>query len=271
MLLTLVLGLAGLWLLCAAFLWAAQERLIFYPDARPLAVPREAESFRLERLTTADGVALGFLAAPPAPGRPVIVLFHGNAGNAADRVALLRPVTAAGYGLVLAEYRGYGGNPGAPSEAGFLADARAHLDWAAARWPDAPLILWGESIGTGVATRMAAERPASGLILDAPYTSVAALAARTAPFLPVRLFLRHPFDSLANVAAIRAPVLLLHGEADGVIPVAQGRRMAAAIAEAGGRVETVVLPGVGHPALYADASGRAMAAVLAFLARLTPA
>lgn len=271
LLLWTALAAAVLWLLVTLAVWAAQERLIFLPDARPLAATRArldpAGRFAVERVVTADGLALAFVAAAPAaPGNPVIVVFHGNAGNAADRIPFLGALAAGGgYGLVVAGYRGYGGNPGAPSEAGFIADARAHLDWTAARWPDSPVVLLGESIGSGVATRVAEERgeAIAALILDAPYTSVADLAAAQFPWLPVRVLLRHPFDSLSRLAAVRAPILVLHGEADTIIPAAHGRRIVAAVE--GGRARGVFLPGAGHPTLYTDREGRALAALRAFL------
>jgi fermentation-respiration switch protein FrsA (DUF1100 family) len=188
-------------------------------------------------------------------------MFHGNAGNASDRMPFLAPLVAVGHGVVVAGYRGYGGNPGAPSERGFTLDARAHLDWVAMRWPGAPVVPMGESIGTGVAARMAAERPVAGLILDSPFSSVADLAAAQFPWLPARRLLRHPFDTLSRMAAIRVPVLVLHGERDGIIPPAHGRRVLAAAVDGRG----LFLPEAGHPALYTDASGRALEAVAAFL------
>jgi pimeloyl-ACP methyl ester carboxylesterase len=197
-----------------------------------------------------------------------MVLFHGNAGNAADRAPLLAPFAEAGYGVLLAEYRGYGGNSGRPSEAGFHQDARAYLDWVAETWREHAPILCGESIGSGVAVRMAMERTARAVVLDAPYTSVADLAAATYRWLPARALLRHPFDNLACLPNVRVPLLVLHGEADDLIPPEHGRRVVAA---AGGPAELVLLPGVGHPALSEDTDGLGAAAVRQFLLRLVSA
>ena len=265
---TLAGTLVGLWLCAVAAVWHRQERLIFRPDPRPLgALPPAlaAARFRPARVSTADGLDLSFWAAEPLPGWPTLVVFHGRAGNAADRAPLLVPFAEAGYGVVLAEYRGYGGNPGRPSEAGFLLDARAHLDWVAAAWGETAPVVCGESIGSGVAVAVAAERPVRALVLDAPYTSVADLAAAMYRWLPARRLLRHHFDSLSRLPAVRAPLLVLHGDADGVIPPEHGRRVAAA---AGGRAEFVLLRGAGHPALMDDPAGRGMDAVERFLADL---
>jgi fermentation-respiration switch protein FrsA (DUF1100 family) len=215
---------ALVWLCAATVVWASQERIIFRPDARRIGEvpPRFARArLRLTQVTTPDGLELTFWAADPLPGRPTLVVFHGNAGNAADRAPLLAPFAEAGYGLVLAEYRGYGGNPGCPSEAGFLADARAYLDWVAAAWGDASPAL-----------------------------------------------VRHPFDNLSRLPSVRAPLLVLHGEDDPLIPAEHGRRVVAA---AGGPAELVLLRGVGHPVLLEDTEGRGIEAVRCFLIRLTPA
>ncbi len=261
-------ALAAVWLCAVAAVWHRQERLIFHPDDRPLGeLPPAlaAVRFRPARAVTADGLELSFWAAEPLPGWPTLVVFHGRAGNAADRAPLLVPFAEAGYGVVLAEYRGYGGNPGAPSEAGFLLDARAHLDWLAAAWGETAPVVCGESIGSGVAVAIAAERPVRALVLDAPYTSVADLAATMYRWLPARRLLRHHFDSLSRLPAVRAPLLVLHGEADDMIPPEHGRRVAAA---AGGPAKFVLLPGAGHPALMDDPAGRGMEAVQRFLADL---
>src|SRR4051812_36476436 len=257
-----------LWLCAVAIIWGRQERLIFRPDTRPLGdVPPQlaAVRFRPARLTTHDGLELGFWAAEPLPGRPTLVLFHGNVGNAADRCPLLAPFAAAGYGVVMAEYRGYAGNPGLPSETGFFRDGRAYLDWVAATWQDPAPIVCGESIGSGVAVRMATERSVSAVVLDAPYTSMAEVAAAMYRWMPVRVLLRHPFDNMACLPLVRAPLLVVHGDSDDLIPVDHGRRVAAA---AGGPAEFVLLRGAGHPALHTDPAGRGTEAVRRFLSRL---
>ncbi len=261
--------LAAVWLCAVASVWHRQDRLIFRPDPRPLgAVPPAlaAARFRAAGVSTADGLDLSFWAAEPLPGWPTLVVFHGRTGNAADRAPLLLPFAEAGYGVVLAEYRGYGGNPGAPSEAGFLLDARAHLDWVAETWGETTPVLCGESIGSGVAVMAAAERPVRALVLDAPYTSVADLAASMYRWLPARRLLRHHFDSISRLPTVRAPLLVLHGDADDVIPPEHGRRVAAA---AGGRSQFVLLRGAGHPCLADDPAGRGMDAVERFLADLS--
>lgn len=241
-------------------LWAAQERLIFLPDARALAVPAGWEGAALQ---SADGLDLAFLVAPPPePGGVVVLHFHGNAGNATDRTRVGAALVRAGFGVVLAGYRGYGGNPGSPSEHAFAADARAHLDWTRARFPAARVVLWGESLGTAVVTRLAEGREdIAAIVLESPFTSVRDLAAAAHPWLPVDALLRHPFESLSRLPRVRAPVLVVASERDGVTPAAHARAMAAGARD--GRL--VLLPGGMHPAVANDASGEGMRAAVAFL------
>jgi fermentation-respiration switch protein FrsA (DUF1100 family) len=256
-------AILALWGANVGLLWAYQERFIFFPDTSPLAAPPIAGAFRLEEVETADALRLRFWAAPPQPGKPTIILFHGNAGKASDNSEMVARVVDAGYGLVLAEYRGYGGNPGTPSEAGFYQDAQAYLDWVAEKWSVHAPIIWGMSLGTGVATWVAMSSPVAGVVLDAPFTSMIAVAQDKYPWVPVRALLRHPFDSLSRMKRIVVPILICHGEADTTIPVEEGRRMLAA---AVGPARGIFLPGIGHTALSLDPSGHAMDALLEFLA-----
>jgi fermentation-respiration switch protein FrsA (DUF1100 family) len=257
--------LASVWLLAVTLLWWFQERVMFPAGGGVLGDPSPGSRFSAHVASTVDELQLRFWAAEPRAGMPVILYLHGNGGHAGHREQALRPFTATGYGVVLAEYRGYGGNPGLPTEEGLIADARAQADWAVARWPGVPLVLWGESIGTGVAVTLAAERQVAGVILDSPFTSVRQIAAKAFRWAPVRLLLRHPFDSLARLPEVSAPVFVLHGERDSIVPVEQGRRMLAEAPCPGGGA---FLPGVGHPALLADQGTAAQQAALGFLARL---
>ncbi|HVO14862.1 MAG TPA: alpha/beta hydrolase [Alphaproteobacteria bacterium] len=218
------LGIGGL-------MFAFQRRLLYFPDrSRPEPAPGDPADMTAVDYVTADGLRLsGWYWPPAAPGLPVLVHFHGNAGHIGDRAPLMRPYLDAGFGLLLAEYRGYGGNPGRPTETGLHADARAALDFVAGQGvtPDR-IVLYGESLGTGVAVRLAAESPVGALVLEAPFTSAADVGASAYPFVPVRLLMLDRFDSLRRIAAVTAPLLVLHGERDATVPVAHGRRLLAA-------------------------------------------
>jgi len=257
--LTALAVIAALPLLVGGALWAGQERLIFLPDPRVLVAP---PGWERPVLRSADGLDLAFLAAPPPPGGVVVLHFHGNGGNAGDRAGLGEALRRAGFGVVLAEYRGYGGNPGRPAEEALAADARAYLDWTRARFPGHPLALWGESLGSGVVTRLAEGEPGiAALVLESPFTSVADLAAGMYPWLPTDALLRHRFESLARLPGIAAPILVVASEQDRITPADHARRMAAAARD--GRL--VMLPGGAHPAVLNDAGGQGLRAALAFL------
>lgn len=258
--LTAIAIIASLPLLLTGALWAGQERLIFMPDPRRLVAP---DGWTLERLRTEDGLDLAFLATEGEPFRPVILHFHGNGGNAGDRVGLANLFRNLGYSFVLAEYRGYGGNPGRPGEEALARDAVAYLDWVLGRFAQRPVVLWGESLGSGVAVRLAEGRPGlAALVLESPFTSVADLARGMYPVLPTDLLLRHRFESLSRLPGVAAPVLVVGSEADRITPAAHARRMAEGARD--GRL--VMLPGGAHPTVLNDPSGEGVRAVLRFLA-----
>jgi alpha-beta hydrolase superfamily lysophospholipase len=249
-------------LLAGGTIWAGQERLIFQPFGGPIAAP---PGWTRETFRSTDGLDLAMLVTGGAAGRPIILHFHGNGGSVQDRLGLATILNNAGYGIVLAEYRGYGGNPGSPSEAAFAHDAATLLAWTRERFPGHPVVLWGESLGTGVVTRLAEGRPGiAAVILESPFTSVAALAADAYPWLPTGLLLRHRFENLARMPSVAAPVLVIASAEDRLTTATQARQVAAAAPDA----RLVLLPGGRHPAVLNDESGQGLRSVLAFLAAL---
>lgn len=257
--LTAIAIVAGLPMLLVGALWAGQERLLFLPDPRVITAP---PGWERPVIRTADGLDLAFLAVEGRPRAPVVLHFHGNGGNAEDRAGLGSVINRAGYSIVLAEYRGYGGNPGSPGEDAIASDAAAMLAWTRARFPDRPLVLWGESLGTGVVTRLAENRPGiAALLLESPFTSVADLARGMYPGLPTDWLLRHRFESLSRLPGVSAPVLVVASEQDRITPADHARRMAEGARD--GRL--VMLRGGAHPAVLNDAAGEGLAAALRFL------
>jgi fermentation-respiration switch protein FrsA (DUF1100 family) len=246
------------WLGLVGCMYAAQRSLMYFP-ARDLPPP--PPPFAEVRLRTADGLDLVAWETAPAPGRPIIVYFHGNGGSIAGRVFKVRPFIEAGYGVLLVSWRGYGSNPGSPSEEGLLADGRAALHHVGAR---APVVLLGESLGAAVAVRLAAERTPVAAILEAPFASAVAVGAEHYWWLPVRLLMKDRFESIRWIGEVTAPLLILHGERDGVVPVAHGRRLLAAANEP---KRGVFLPEAGHNDLFEHG---AAGIELEFLSRLRP-
>lgn len=248
-------------LVCLAA-WAGQRRLLYFPDRQAVAPATVGLPAQVLTRTTADGVKVMMWWAPPRENRPIILYFHGNGGNLAYRAPLFRDLVGAGYGLLALSYRGYAGSEGSPSEAGLMEDARAAHAAAVELAPQARLVLFGESLGSGVAVRLAAERRVDGLVLNAPFTAVEDRAQELFPYLPVRLLLSDRFRSRDHIGAVRAPLLILHGEHDQVIPQAHGRALFALANEP----KTFVgIRGGDHDGLW-DLGGRQ--AVFAFLAGL---
>ena len=205
-----------------------QDKLLYHPDT---SIPDPASSgiaeMHPQKTQSADGLTLLSWYAQGNPDQPVVAYFHGNAGNIGSRGDKVRPFLNAGYGVLLVGYRGFGGNPGTPSEDGFYADARAALSLLK---DVRPLILYGESLGTAVATAMAAERsmagnPVQALILEAPFPSVTAAARHYYPYVPVKWLLKDHFDQASRIASISAPVLIFHGERDKTMPIRFGKAL----------------------------------------------
>jgi fermentation-respiration switch protein FrsA (DUF1100 family) len=176
-------------------------------------------------LTATDGGHSLVWHVAPGENKPVILYFHGNGGALRYRAARFRKLLADGIGLVALEYRGFGGLPGQPTEAGLIADAQAAYAFAAARYRVPQIVVWGESLGSGVAVALAAEKPVGRLILEAPFTSTAAIAAIRYWYMPVRLLMKDQYRSDERIAKITAPVLILHGTRDRVVPYAMGEQL----------------------------------------------
>jgi fermentation-respiration switch protein FrsA (DUF1100 family) len=183
--------------------------------------------------STEDGLTLSAWFVPPAEPReraPTILFLSGNAGNRAMRAPLAAALAARGIATLLVDYRGYGGNPGAPSEEGLARDARAARRYLAGRADidAARVVYFGESLGTGVAVRLAAEKPPRGLVLRSPFTSLTDVGRHHYPFLPVRPLLRHRFASIDRIAGIRCPVLMIAARHDSIVPMPLSERLFAA-------------------------------------------
>lgn len=220
-------ALAG-YLAVLGLLYAFQRNLLYPRDpARVELASAKLPGVEETVLTTSDGERLLAWVVPPREGKPVLLYFHGNAGNFGKEIkqARFRGLTEDGTGLFAVNYRGYGGSSGAPTEDGLLLDARTAHAAAAARFGAERLIGYGESLGTGVVLKLAAEQPLSAVILDAPYLSTAAVAQLVYPYVPVALLMKDQFRSDLVIGKVQAPLLVLHGERDSVIPFSQGQAL----------------------------------------------
>lgn len=244
----------GAVVICGALLliiFAGQRRFIYPAPMSGAAIA--AAGFGAATLHTADGLSLKALYQPARDSRRTVVFFHGNGDTLRGSLAATRAIAAAGYGVLLPEYRGYGGNPGHPDEAGLYADARAAAAFLGGHGvASGEIVAIGSSLGSGPATQLAVDKPLAGLIIVSGFTGLPAVAAQ-AMRLPIAALVRDRYDNAAKLARLNLPVLILHGDADRVIPVTHRRALAAA-ARQGSFVEFV---GFGHELAYQPAATEA--------------
>jgi pimeloyl-ACP methyl ester carboxylesterase len=251
---TFIIAAVG-YLSLGAIMFFAQRALMYFPEGVRTA-PAAAGLPQAEEVTLDSG-AEKIIAwhLPPRGNRPVVLYFHGNGGALRLRADRFKKLAAAGIGVIALSYRGYGGSSGQPTEAGLIEDARAAYAFAAVRYPGR-IMAWGESLGSGVAIALAAEKPLNRLILESPFTSTVDIAAAQYWFLPVRLLMKDQFRSDLRVGRVTVPVLIMHGDADGIVPIQYGQRLFSLIP---GKKRMVRFPGGGHNDLDAfGASGVAL-------------
>lgn len=257
--LTLVTVFASVYLIALGAVFALQRQFIYIPDARhaDLATVGAVELMEAVELTADDGVkTVSWFRTPATSALPMLVLFQGNAGNIGDRLYKVATFVQEGWGVLLVGYRGFGGNSGKPTEQGLYADARAALRFLQDRGITADrIVLYGESLGSGVATEMALESKARALILEAPFTSIADMAQRQFPYFPSRWLVLDRFDNLSKIRRVGMPVLVLHGERDPITPAAFGRRVYETAPEP---KALRVFPDAGHVDLYEHGADRAV-------------
>jgi uncharacterized protein len=240
--------LAGAVAVTLGVMWALQRRLIYFPVAR-VPAPRVVGLAGVEEVSFvgADRVRLnGWFIPPPSRQAVTIIVFNGNAGNRAMRTGLASALAGRNLGVLLFDYRGFGGNSGTPTEHGLTIDAVAARQYVAMR-PDADparIVYFGESLGAAVALRLACDFPPAAVVLRSPFSSLAALAAVHYPIVPAaRLLLRDKFSSIDVVARIRSPLLVVAGDRDTIVPLSDSRRLFDAARES---KELVTIAGADH-------------------------
>jgi uncharacterized protein len=245
----LTLGVAALYGALGIAGYLGQRKLMYFPDRERVEPATLGLAGVEERvIQTPDGARLIAWYGKAQPGRPTLLYFHGNGGSLAIRASRIARYMEEGWGVYMMTYRGYGGSSGSPTEAANVADARlAHAALVREGVPPASIIAYGESLGSGIAVQLAAELPVAGVILDAPYTSIVDVAARAYPFLPVRLLLIDRYETTRYIGRVKAPLLILHGQQDGVVPVAMGRELARLAHEP---KQLVIFPNGSHSDLY---------------------
>lgn len=233
-------------------LWALQRRLIYLPSSGPVPPAAQVlDGARDVRVRTADGLELAAWFVPAAPDQATVLVAHGNGGDRAGRAPLAAALAARGLGVLVLDYRGFGGNPGSPSEEGLALDVRAARDYllGEAGVPEGRLLYFGESLGTAVVTELATEHPPAGLLLRSPFVSLAEVGRVHYPYLPVRALLRDRHQVAELLRRVDVPTTVVYGTADTIVPPAQSRAVAEAAA---GPTRVVVVDGADHndPALF---------------------
>ena len=213
-----------------AAMYFGQRGLMYFPDTvrRPPASVGLPQAEEVE-LAASDGERLVAWHVPPKADKPVVLYLQGNGGGLDLRVHRFAKLISDGLGLLALNYRGYGGSTGTTTEQGLLRDAAAAHEFAIARYGAGRIVLWGESLGTAVAVALAAERSVARVLLESPFTSAADIAASVYWFVPVRWLMHDQFHSDQRIAKVTAPVLVLHGERDSVVPIRFGERLYALV------------------------------------------
>ena len=231
----------------AGYLYSFQDSFVFKPRGE-LARPAETglSGVSAETVAMADGVLVTVWTAPPAiPDMPTVLFLHGNLGNISERSTKFAEILASGFGLYAPSHRGFPGSGGTPSEPALIDDALSHFNRLAER--NDRIVLYGESLGTGVATAVAGERDALALILEAPFTAAIDIAAAAYPWLPVGLLMRNQFRSRERIGKVKEPLLIVHGALDEIVPVDNGRAL---FRLANKPKELVIIESAGHGNLW---------------------
>jgi uncharacterized protein len=228
-----------------AVMWSQQRRLIYFPSPGPVpSATAVLPGGRDVVLDTEDGIRLGAWYFPAGSG-PAVLVCNGNGGDRSLRAALAVALHRMGLSVLLFDYRGYGGNPGRPSEDGLAADARAAQTWLAEQPEVDPsrIAYFGESLGAAVAVGLAVQRPPAALVLRSPFTSLPDVGEVHYPWLPVRRLLLDRYPSIDRIGSLIVPLLVIAGERDDIVPAVLSRRLYDAAAEP---KRFLLVPGAGH-------------------------
>jgi uncharacterized protein len=253
--------------------WLGQRRLVYLADRATVpSVATYLPGGEDVRLTTSDGLTLGGWYVPPGSGRDrrlTVLVAPGNGGNRAGRAPLAEALAGAGFAVLLFDYRGYGGNPGNPTERGLARDVRAARDQLVGeRGVRADrLIYFGESLGAAVVTELATEYPPAGLVLRSPFVDLASAGAEHYPFLPVRAMLWDRFPLAEQLATVDVPTAVVYGDRDSIVPPEQSRQVAR---QAGGPVQLTAIAGAGHNDPVMSSGPELVSAVVALAATIAP-
>ena len=245
----IILFVVGFYMLLAAYLYVMQRRLLYFP-ANDFQTPQELGLDGVSEVVVKTKYTRRLLAwyAPAPEGRPTILYFHGNGGSLATRAGRLDFLRQNGYGVLMTTYRGYSGSSGTPSEFPIKMDALYFYHWLQSKGvKERDIVLYGESLGTGIAIATALNHQPGAVILEAPYSSIVDVAASKYWWMPVRLFMKDRYESAELIGQVSVPVFMVHGELDDVIPIRHAKKLFAAASQP---KEAVWLRDADHSDLY---------------------
>lgn len=248
--LKIIISLLVVYVAVLSLFFVFQRKLLYFPTSHPDFQTANSGPFTSLEIRTHDGLVLRSWQSKGNPEKKTFIFFHGNAGNAADRMPMMRMLLQAGHSVILAEYRGYGGNDGNPTEKNLILDGRLLLDEIIKQGVvEQDIILMGRSLGTGVAVHLATDYDVAALVMISPYSSLLDIAAFHYPYFPVSLLMRDKFNSVGKIKKTNAPLLIFHGEMDRTIPLEYGLKLYDA---AEGNKVFIRVPGQGHNDLDMD-------------------
>lgn len=238
-------------------LYLLQDRLLYAPIRQPIKpTDWHAADLTVVDLKTQDGLTIFGWYKAASEGKPTLLFFHGNTGHLGSRLPLVRSYLNAGFGVLMVSYHGFAGNAGHPSEQVLYQDATAGFNFLRAQnIPNTCIIAYGESLGTGVAVELATKHALGGIILLSPYTSIPDVAQNQYPYIPARFLVQGQYNSLAKIAHINTPLVIVHGTEDKTVPYKFGQRLYQAAKEP---KLLITLNGEGHQGL-SDVSAQVLA------------
>ena len=247
--LAIIAGVILFYVVLAIGIYILQSLFIYRPK-KLHTLPKDIGLDQAEEilLDTADGKQIVAWHAPAKEGFPTLLYFHGQAGSLANRRDRIHRMTRRGYGVFMPSYRSYSGGTGRPTQGWLTFDGICAHDYLTSQGvPEDKIVVYGESLGTGVATPVAVARKCAALVLEAPFTSLVDIAQKRFPYLPVRPFIHDRYESINVIDRVEAPVLIIHGGKDKVIPIEFGREMFEAASEP---KEMIEFDNAGHSGMF---------------------
>ena len=222
-----ILTIFAIYFLVLVFLYFYQRNLLYHPNENNYSGDKISVDIEKVKIQTADNIELlGWYHKKNLKDYKTLVYFHGNAGSLENRIHKLNHFQDMNVNFLIIAWRGFNGNKGKPSERGLYVDGKSAIDWLKKKGVDEKnLILYGESLGTGVATHLAQNKNYAGVILETPFTSMVDAAKNFYPYVPINLLLKDKFENFKKVKNINAPILVMHGEVDKIVPFSMGKKI----------------------------------------------